>query len=54
MAKIYYDTGMKELPKNCLECKMVSCNLPIMKNKPDVVKKPYLNKRHKECPLVEV
>lgn len=53
MSKIYYDTGMKEMPKSCEECRVYSCNLPTMKNKPEIVKKAYMNKRHKECPLKE-
>ena len=45
--KIYYCTDMTKLPDNCLECDMVHCGLPGIKN----VTKAYRKKRHKRCPL---
>lgn len=54
MSKVYYDTGMEELPKNCVECKMVLCNIPTKKNRPEEIRKEYQKKRPKSCPLVEV
>lgn len=57
MMRIMYDTGMTELPPNCLECKMVGCNLPMCVTRSTVtdrVKKAYTKKRHPECPLTEV
>ena len=54
MNKVYYDTGMTELPSNCVECKMVLCNIPTKKSRPEEIKKEYVTKRPKSCPLVEV
>lgn len=54
MSKIYYDTYMTEMPCNCVECKMVLCTKPTKKNRPEEVKKEYVTKRPKTCPLVEV
>lgn len=54
MNKVYYDTGMTELPSNCVECKMVLCTIPTKKNRPEEIKKEYVTKRPKSCPLVEV
>ena len=54
MSKIYYDTDMTEMPSNCVECKMVLCTKPTKKNRPEEVKKEYVTKRPKSCPLVEV
>lgn len=53
MAKIVYETGMKKMPDNCLECTMYQCNLATYRKNTEKVKKPYLTKRHKECPLSE-
>lgn len=54
MNKVYYDTGMTELPSNCVECKMVLCTIPTKKSRPEEIKKEYVTKRPKSCPLVEV
>lgn len=54
MSNVYYDTGMTELPSNCVECKMVLCTIPTKKNRPEEIKKEYVTKRPKTCPLVEV
>ena len=49
MSKVYYDTGMTEMPSNCVECKMVLCTIPTKKNRPEEVKKEYVTKRPKSC-----
>ena len=48
-------TGMVEMPKNCKEC-WVICNLVnVNDNEGDYeTDKDYFNKRHEDCPLVEV
>lgn len=54
---IYYRTGLDEMPKNCLECTMYGCNLPMKHTKSrvtDEVKVAYQTKRHPKCPLVEL
>lgn len=52
--EIVYVTSMKKMPESCRECKMYGCSLPDNKTKPDMIKKAYMNKRHKDCPLKEV
>ena len=55
---IYYRTNKKEMPKSCRECQLPMCYLPQKQdshgNIKDEIKKQYLDKRHKECPLVEI
>lgn len=51
---IYVKTTMKKMPKNCKECSII-CKLPCENhdsNEP--VKEEYYNKRHKDCPLIEM
>ena len=51
---IYIKTEMKEMPKNCGEC-LVLCDLPCKNYDCElIVKEEYFDKRHKDCPLVEV
>ena len=54
MGKIVYETGMNKMPDNCCECMVYFCTLPMRTDKPDCVKKPFMKKRHRNCPLVEV
>lgn len=51
--EVVYVTSMKKMPKNCGECKICICNLPMNKRKIDTVNKLYMRKRHPECPLRE-
>lgn len=52
---VYFETNLKEIPKNCNECCFPHCNLPYKKNTyKDEVKKEYKEKRHKDCPLREI
>ena len=55
--KIAYLTNLREIPENCLDCDVIGCWLPLKKSRSgitDIVKKEFLTKRHKECPLFEV
>ena len=47
---IVYITQMDSIPANCLDCTM-NCNLPISQRNYTKVLKPYLTKRHPQCPL---
>lgn len=49
---IYYKTGLEKIPENCVECRFEMCTLPMKANGIDI-KKSCVNKRHKDCPLVE-
>lgn len=50
--KIYYETNMNDLPKNCIECNMQHCRLGAKKNAYDIIiKNRYKNERHENCPL---
>lgn len=54
---IVYKTSLEEIPQNCNDCKCHWCRLPIKSNNSgytDEIKKAYLAKRHKDCPLREV
>lgn len=51
---IYRTTGMTKMPSNCLDCKECMCWLPYTKGLKDRILKPYLNKRHPNCPLIEI
>lgn len=54
MKRIYYQTNLKEIPKNCLECSFKLCNLPYTKKTFDpVLKNKYCKERHPACPLKE-
>lgn len=55
MAKvIIWKTDLKELPTSCLHCNMYHCGLGSSKADISKIKKAYTEKRHKDCPLVEV
>jgi hypothetical protein len=50
--KVYYETKMNEIPKTCYDCKCEWCGLPLKNNRYEPeIKKQYLSKRHKDCPL---
>lgn len=49
---IFYKTNMQNMPKNCKECQLQFCTLPLKKNK-DEIKKEYESKKHAKCPLIE-
>ena len=50
--RICYVTKLDKIPNNCVECEMLGCTLPIKLTRgAEVVKKAYINKRHKNCPL---
>lgn len=52
---ILYPTKMENLPNSCLDCHCEWCSLPLQKRRNDVrLKKEYLSKRHKECPLIAI
>lgn len=47
-------TYLEKIPENCWECEYLGCSLPTKARQPEQMKKAYKNKRHKDCPLVEV
>lgn len=47
-------TRMEKIPDNCWACEYYGCNLPFKVRQPDLLKQAYKNKRHKDCPLMEV
>lgn len=50
--KVYFRTGMEELPKTCAECKCEWCRLPCKANSYEpILKVKYTKQRHEECPL---
>lgn len=52
---LYYKVDMEKLPENCNECTFHFCRLPLKNNKYEPeLKKEYMTKRHKECPLKEI
>lgn len=50
MIKFVLDTNLKELPKNCGDCPLIHCWLPETADG-KAIKKPYLKRRYKGCPL---
>lgn len=46
-----YETYLKEIPISCLECPILHCPLPTCQSNQAMIKKAYLNKRHRKCPL---
>lgn len=46
-----YETHLKEIPPSCIECIILHCPLPCCKSDNSKIKKAYLNKRHRQCPL---
>ena len=47
-------TNLKEIPENCWACGYYGCTLPCQVRNKDLLKKAYKDKRHKDCPLMEV
>lgn len=47
-------TRLEKIPENCWACEYYGCTLPFKVRQPDLLKQVYKNKRHKDCPLVEV
>ena len=47
-------TRLEKIPENCWECEYLGCSLPCKARQPDQMKKAYREKRHKDCPLMEV
>lgn len=58
MNGIYYKTSLKKFLDNCNECEEWYCPLPYRHNRngnvTDTLRKKYLNRRHENCPLIEV
>lgn len=50
---VYKLEAMDKMPESCKDCKAYFCSLPLKRGKPEI-KKEYLDKRHKNCPLMEV
>lgn len=50
---VYKLDAMDKMPESCKDCKAYFCSLPLKRGKPEI-KKEYLTKRHKNCPLMEV
>ena len=48
---IVVTTTMKEVPENCISCPNANCTLPVYGKYQEKVKKAYLTKRHRDCPL---
>lgn len=48
---VVYLIELTGVPESCLKCPIASCHLPVMRKRPDTIKKAYLNKRHSQCPL---
>lgn len=48
---IVVTTTMKEVPENCISRPNTHCSLPVYGKYQDKVKKAYLTKRHRDCPL---
>lgn len=47
-------TDLEKIPENCWTCDYLGCSLPCKARQPEQMKKAYREKRHKDCPLVEV
>lgn len=47
-------TSLEQIPENCWACDYCSCTLSRQARNKDLLKQAYKNKRHKDCPLVEV
>lgn len=58
MIVIAYRTGLSEVPRTCSECTCHWCHLPMCRSSrggiTDKMKKEYMGKRHKECPLIRL
>ena len=54
---MYELNNMESIPENCNDCKCHWCSLPVKSNRSgnaDEIKKVYMNKRHRNCPLREI
>lgn len=52
---VYKIETMNKIPDTCKDCKVQFCHLPLKGGKLDAeLKKEYLIKRHKKCPLMEI
>lgn len=51
---IVYLTKLETIPVSCQACENYMCTLPCKTNRPDELKKQYLTKRHKDCPLYDL
>lgn len=50
--KVYYETKLTEIPKNCFDCQCDWCKLPCTKNTFNpIFKNKYKEQRHQACPL---
>ena len=54
MQVIIAKTGLKTIPANCAECNFMMCSLPCSARNNAIILKPYIKKRHKQCPLMYV
>lgn len=54
MKKVVLVTNMEEIPTNCMDCSQCGygCLIPMKGKYLDSVKKAYLTKRPKNCPLL--
>ena len=50
---IYFKTGLKEIPANCMDCALQWCPYPVKADGVHI-RKSCVTKRHKDCPLVVV
>ena len=46
-------TKLKSIPDSCQGCDFPECSLPLKSGKPEIMK-AYMDKRHKDCPLIEI
>lgn len=44
-------TNLKTIPETCKDCTNDWCGLPLSVRRNGTILKPYLSKRHKDCPL---
>lgn len=55
---VYKVSNEDSFPSSCLNCPCNWCSLPMCCNSrggvTDRIKKAYLTKRHKDCPLIKV
>lgn len=49
---VVYQTTMVEIPKNCVDCTLINCGLPL--NDEGTFSNSYRSTRHPRCPLIEV
>lgn len=51
---VVYKTPMEEIPKSCVKCSLVECQLPLRRGSIDTMYDKYTKKRHENCPLIVV